>query len=90
MIYIGEKRKRKRGAVGIGVGIGKRKKGKRRKREILKKSAERRAEREGDWRQDCPGTFLVTFGVLIHTRFLHLMISEYSIYYWLVCHKLLC
>ena len=56
----------------------------RRKREILKKSAERRAEREGDWKQGCPGTFLVTFDVLIHTRFLHLMISEYSIYYWLV------
>ena len=31
-----------------------------------------------------PGTFLVTFGVLTHTRFLHLVVSEYSIYCCLV------
>ena len=86
MIYIGEKRKRSGGAARIGVLVRKEKKEReeRRKGGILKKSAERRAEREGDWKQDCPGTFLVTFGVLIHTRFLHLVISEYSIYYWLV------
>ena len=32
-----------------------------------------------DYYQDCPGTLLVTLGVLTHMRFLHLVVSECSI-----------
>ena len=45
-------------------------------------------EREmGDCSQNYPGTLLVTLGVLIHIRFLHLVISKYSMYCWLVWTK---
>ena len=32
-----------------------------------------------DYYQDCPGTLLVTLGVLTHMQFLHLVVSECSI-----------
>ena len=37
-----------------------------------------------DYNQDCIGTLLVTLSVLTHIRFLHLVVSKYSIYCWLM------
>ena len=45
-------------------------------------------EREiSDCSQDCLGTLLVTLGILTYMRFLLLVISEYSIFCWLVWTK---
>ena len=43
--------------------------------------------RKGWLQQDCPGTFLVTLGVFIHIQSLHLVVSENSMYCWLVWTK---
>ena len=51
----------------------------------LRKSTQEREK--GDCSQDCPGTLLVTLDVFIHIQSLHLVVSENSMYCWLVWTK---
>ena len=44
----------------------------------LRKSTQEREK--GDCSQDCPSTFLVTLGVLIHIQSFHLVVSKNSMY----------